>query len=53
MEYDLSEPAPILYSFSGFQISFISFFNGNNLQYGFFKKVGLELSSLEHHQLLI
>ena len=47
MEYDLSEPVPIFYSSKGFHISFKRFFTGNNIQSGFFKKVGLELSSLE------
>ena len=47
LEYDLSEPVPIFYSSKGFQVSFKRFFTGNNKQSGFFKKVGLELSSLK------
>ena len=47
IEYDLTNPVPIFYSSKGFQISFKRFFTGNNKQSGFFKKIGLELSSLK------
>ena len=47
LEHDLSEPVPIFYSSKGFQVSFKRFFTGNNKESGFFKKFGLELSSLK------
>ena len=46
MKYGLSKPVPIFYSSKGFQMSFKRFFNGNKRS-GFFKKVGLGLSSLK------